>query len=124
MNNKITAQQMLNALPIIQKMMNYNLPIKAAYSIFNLAKIINQQQEFFTQKERDLITQHEAEILDGGNVRFKDSQSQIEFMKAHNELMSCEIEGLESITLKFDDFKDATFTPAEIAALEGVIELE
>ena len=122
--NKITAQQMLNSLPTIQKMMNYNLPVKAAYSVFNLAKQINQQQEFFTQKERDLITQYEAEVLDSGNVRFKDPQSQFEFMKAHKELMDCEVEGIAPIELQFDDFKDATFTPAEIAALEGVIELK
>lgn len=120
----MTAQQMLNSLPIIQKMMNCNLPIKAAYSVFNLAKEINQQQEFFINKEKDMIAQYGAEILESGNVRFKDAQTQFEFMKAHKELMDCEVEGITPIELHFDDFKDATFTPVEIAALEGVINLK
>ena len=71
-----------------------------------------------------MITQYEAEVFEGGNIRFKDSQSQLEFMKAHYELMDCEVEGIDMVTLNFDDFKDATFTPAEIAALDGVIELK
>lgn len=120
----MTAQNIFSALPIVQKIMVLNLPIKAAYNVYKLAKQINEQQEFFAKKEQDLITQHGAEILEGGNIHFKDSQSQLEFMKVHKELMDCEVEGIAPIELHFDDFKDATFTPAEIAALDGVIELK
>lgn len=113
-------QQMFNSLPILQRMMELKLPIKKAYSIYSLAKQINEQREFFINEEKKLIERYSAETLENGSVKFKDEESQKKFIIEHNELMQYEID-VKTIYLNFEDLKDSEFTPAELMQLEGAI---
>lgn len=113
-------QQMLNSLPVLQRMMELKLPIKKAYSIYSLAKVINEQREFFINEEKKLIEKFEAEVLEGGNIRFKDAESQRDFMKEHSVLMKFEVNA-EVVDLSFEDLGNAEFTPVELMQLEGII---
>jgi hypothetical protein len=117
----MTVQQMLSALPMVQKIMELKLPIKKAYKAYYLAKVINEKRDFFIGEEKKLIDKFEAEVLEDGNIRFKDSESQLGFMRDHAELMNYEIEDVAAIELSFDDLGEAKFTPMEIMQLEGVI---
>ena len=56
----MTAQNMLNALPIIQRFMDLNLPIDKAYKVFSLTKQINEKSEFFINKENYRLEPVEA----------------------------------------------------------------
>lgn len=113
-------QQMLNSLPTLQRMMELKLPIKKAYSIYTLEKLINEQRNFFVNEEKKLIDKFNAEVLEGGKLKFKDTESQLGFVAEHNELMQYEIDAV-AIDLSFEDLGDAEFTPAELMQLEGVI---
>lgn len=117
----MTVQQMLNALPVLQKVMELKLPIKKAYKIYSLAKFIEDKRQFFVEEEKKLITKFEGEILENGNIRFKTPVEQGKFSQEHQELMTYEVEGLESIDLSFDDLGEAEFTPRDLMLLEGVI---
>lgn len=116
----MTVQQMLNSLPILQRMMELKLPIKKAHGIYSLAKVINEQREFFINEEKKLIEKFNAEILEGGNIRFKDAESQVGFMTEHNALMHYEVDAA-ALDLSFEDLGDSEFTPVELMQLEGVI---
>ena len=117
----MTVQQMLNSLPILQRLMELKLPIKKAHKVYSLAKVINEQREFFINEEKKLIEKYEAEVLENGGVRFKDAETQGLFLQEHAVLMDYEVTEVKGIELSFDDLGDAEFMPAELLQLEGVI---
>ena len=114
-------QQLLNALPIMQKLIGLKLPIRKAHKVFLMAKKAEEQKEFFVQEERKLIEKFEAEIKEDGRIYFKDAESKEAFLAADAELGQLEIDGFDPIYLTFDDMEDETFTATDIAALDGVI---
>ena len=117
----MTVQQMLNSLPILQRVMELKLPIKKAYKAYILAKVINEKREFFINEEKKLIEKFDAETMDGGNIKFKTAEDQFGFLQEHAELMNYEVADLEVLELSFDELGDAEFTPVEIMQLEGVV---
>lgn len=116
----MTVQQMLNSLPILQRMMELKLPIKKAYKVYSLARVINEQREFFINEEKKLIEKFEVEVLKGGNIRFKDAESQTGFIEEHSALMNFEVNAA-AVDLSFEDLGNSEFTPAELMQLEGVV---
>lgn len=117
----MTVQQMLNALPVLQKIIELKLPIKKAYKIYSLTKVIEDKRQFFVAEERKLVDKFNAEILENGSIKFKSVEDQMTFSQEHADLMTYEIEDLETLELNFDDLGDATFTPRELMLIEGVI---
>lgn len=116
----MTVQQMLNSLPILQRIIEFKLPIKKAYAIYSLTKVINEQREFFINEEKKLIEKFNVEILAEGSIRFKDAESQRGFIVEHDALMQFEVNAV-AIDLSFKDLENVEFTPAELMKLEGVI---
>lgn len=119
----MNAKQMLNALPTIKKIMNLDLPFKTSYAFFGLAKKITEQQEFFINKEKEMITKYDAKIQESGEIQFRDVQAQANFVKEHDELMNCDIEGIAAIQININDLANIKLTPLEIGTLEGFIEI-
>ena len=117
----MTAIQVINALPMAQKLMGLNLPVKKAYKIYTLAKLINDKRDFFINEEKKIIDKFEGTILEGGNIQFKDTETQIKFSQEHAELMNYEVDDIEIIELSFNDLGEAVFSALEIAALDGII---
>ena len=115
------AIQLINTLPIIQKLMGLNLPIKKAYKIYTLAKLINDKRDFFINEEKKIIDKFDGNLTESGNIIFKDEETQIKFSQEHYELMNYEIDDIEIIELSFNDFEGAELSALEIAALEGLI---
>lgn len=116
----MTVQQMLNSLPVLQRVIDLKLPLKKAYKVYSLAKVINEQREFFIKEEKKLIEEFNAEILDNGSIKFNDAEDQQTFMQKHIDLMNYEVD-LTAVELSFDDLGDAEFTAKDMMALEGVI---
>lgn len=117
----MTVQQMFNSLPILQRMMELKLPINKAYAIYTLAKQINDEREFFINKERQMITQFNAEILENGSIKFQNAEDQAKFVSEHAALMGCELENLKAVHLCVEDLGNAEFSPIELMQLEGAI---
>ena len=117
----MTALEMLNALPCIQKLMDLKLPVKKAFKVYSLAKQINEQRDFFINEEKKLIEKFQGVVDERGMITFNSVEDQQAFSREHNELMSFVLEGIEPIELSFADLGDAEFTPMELAILEGVI---
>ena len=68
------AIQLINTLPIIQKLMGLNLPIKKAYKIYTLAKLINDKRDFFINEEKKIIDKFDGNLTESGNIIFKDEE--------------------------------------------------
>lgn len=117
----MTVQQMLNAFPVLQKIMELKLPIKKAYEIYNLAKIIDEKKDFFMKEEQKIIVKFNAEILENNDIHFNSTEDRFDFIKEHTELMNYDITDLEALELNFSDLGDVNFTPIEIMQLEGII---
>ena len=117
----MTVKQMLDSLPVLQRVMELKLPIKKAHKLYSLAKSINEQREFFINEEKKLVKKFNGEIVEGFNLKFENSEDQAKFAVEHIELLSYEIPELAAIELSFDDLGDVAFTPIELSMLEGVI---
>ena len=117
----MTATQILNALPVVQKMSGFKLPVKKAYKIYSLAKKINEYRDFFINEEKKLIDKFNATILDNGNIKLNSSEDQVKFSEEHFALMNTIIEDIEMVELNFNEIGDMEITPAEIEALDGVV---
>ena len=117
----MTISQMLNAFPVVQKIMELKLPIKKAYKVYTLVKVINDKRDFFINEEKKLIDKFEGTLLQNGKIQFKSAEIQVKFAEEYNELMNYIIEDVEVFELKFEDLGEVEFTPAEIGMLEGVI---
>jgi hypothetical protein len=114
-------QQLLNALPVMQKLIGLKLPIRKAHKVFLMAKKADEQKEFFVQEEKKLIEKFDAEMQEDGIIHFKDAESHASFIAADRELCQLEIDGFDPIYLTYDDMGDETFTATDIAALDGVV---
>jgi hypothetical protein len=121
MEINMNIQQIFNAIPVIQKITNFKLPIKKAYIIYSLSKQINEYKSFFFQEERKLAESCNAEISEDGKLTFKSPEDQVKFIQEHNEMFIQELEDFKAVDLKLDDLGDETLSPQDIMALEGVI---
>jgi DNA integrity scanning protein DisA with diadenylate cyclase activity len=116
----MTADKILNALPVVQKLVSLQLPVKKAYKVYSLAKQINEQREFFINEEKKMIEKFSVTI-ESGNLHFKSSEDQALFVAEHNELMQYQVEGLTPIELSFTDLGNLEITPMEMSSLDGVV---
>jgi hypothetical protein len=117
----MTIKQMLNALPVVQKIMELKLPIKKAFKVYSLAKQINEQRDFFINEEKKLIEKFQAQVSEQGVLSFSSQEEQSAFSKEYKEILNFSIENLEIVELKFEDLGDAAFSPIELSLLDGVI---
>lgn len=119
----MTTKQMLQAIPVLQTLVSYKLPMQKAYAVYNLAKKIDEQKEYFANKEKELIEKYSGTINDKGQVSFANPEDFQGFAQEYNELNSVEVDisGVP-MTLSFSDFGDQQFSAADLMNLEGVIE--
>ena len=119
----MTTKQMLQAIPVLQTLVNYKLPMKTTYALYNLAKKINEQKEFFVNKEKELIEKYKGNLNGQGQISFEKSEDFQAFAKEYNELNDVEVDiGGVPVSIRFDDMGDQTLSAADIMNLEGVVE--
>lgn len=117
-------QQMLNATPVLEKLMTCKLPVKKAYEVYSLAKQIKEQKEFFINEEKKLIDKFNAEVTPEGYINFKNVEDQVQFSNEHKSLLEFEVESLNIIEFSFADLDGIEFTPSEFVLLEGVVDFK
>ena len=114
-------QQMFNALPILQRLVELKLPLNKAFAVYNLIKQIESNREFFIKEERKLIEQFNVELLSNGDLKFNSPEEQAKFIQQHTEMMQCELDDLKVVEISLNDLKDECFSAKEIMLLEGVV---
>lgn len=117
----MTAQQILTAMPILQKVMALKLPVKKAYQIYILFKQLDEMRQFFAQEEKKLITKYGVQIAKDGSIQFDSTEEREAFVAEHAELMEYKMDHLKPIELSFADLGEAELSANDFLQLEGVI---
>ena len=115
------SQQLISALPVLNKLMELKLPIKKAYALYSLAKQVNEYREFFINEEKKRVTIFNIQVAENGDLHFNSQEDQLKFIQEHNELMSYEMEDIKCVDLLFTDLGDLEITPIELGLLDGII---
>lgn len=119
----MTINEMLKALPVLQRVVNFQLAPKKAYEVLSLAKKINEKRAFFIKEERKLIEKFNAEMDETGAYVFPTEEECLAFSEAAEEMMEMDA-GIQKIDLSFEDFSENTMSPAELATLECIINFQ
>jgi hypothetical protein len=122
----MTLQQMLNAIPVLQDIVNLKLPAKQAYSLFKLGKEINNQREFFANEERKLVEKFKGSVNEEGQISFEDPADQQGFIKEYVELNNMDADISVSLPIKVDiDYLGGeSLTANDIELLSGIVEFD
>lgn len=111
-----------NALVRLSQM---RLPIKTAFSVYQLVKKIEEPYKFAFEEEKKLINKYNAEVKENGIISFSSAEDKNSFQNELQELnqLDHDIE-IEPIVIKIEDLGEQTITPSDILALEGFVEFE
>lgn len=101
------------------------LPIKTAFSVYQLVKKIEEPYKFALEEEKKLINKYNAEVKENGIISFSSAEDKGNFQNELQELnqLDHDIE-IEPIVIKMEDLGEQTITPSDIFALEGFVEFE
>ena len=101
------------------------LPIKTAFSVYQLVKKIEEPYKFALEEEKKLINKYNAEVKENGIISFSSAEDKNSFQNELQELnqLNHDIE-IEPIVIKIEDLGEQTITPSDIFALEGFVEFE
>ena len=101
------------------------LPIKTAFSVYQLVKKIEEPYKFALEEEKKLINKYNAEVKENGIISFSSAEDKDSFQNELQELnqLDHDIE-IEPIVIKIEDLGEQTITPSDILALEGFVEFE
>lgn len=101
------------------------LPIKTAFSVYQLIKKIEEPYKFAFEEEKKLINKYNAEVKENGIISFSSAEDKNSFQNELQELnqLDHDIE-IEPIVIKIEDLGEQTITPSDILALEGFVEFE
>lgn len=111
-----------NALVRLSQM---RLPIKTAFSVYQLVKKMEEPYKFALEEEKKLINKYNAEVKENGIISFSSAEDKGSFQNELQELnqLDHDIE-IEPIVIKMEDLGEQTITPSDIFALEGFVEFE
>ena len=101
------------------------LPIKTAFSVYQLVKKIEEPYKFALEEEKKLINKYNAEVKENGIISFSSAEDKDSFQNELQELnqLDHDIE-IEPIVIKIEDLGEQTITPSDIFALEGFVKFE
>lgn len=103
--------------PLI-KLVKLELPIKTSYKLSKILKKVGQELADLEEERVKLVKKYGDQDDESQSIQVKDSEKYEEFAREFGELLQ------EEITLDFDPISidalgdEATFSPAELAALE------
>ena len=101
------------------------LPIKTAFSVYQLVKKMEEPYKFALEEEKKLINKYNAEVKENGIISVSSAEDKNSFQNELQELnqLDHDIE-IEPIVIKIEDLGEQTITPSDIFALEGFVEFE
>lgn len=115
-------QSVVKACDALYNLTNCRLPVKKAYSVYKLQQALESPYNFVANEERKAIEDCHAEVQPDGKITFKEISDAVKYRDRMNEVYDMDVEiKAEPVTLTEKDMGDATISPADIAALEGLI---
>lgn len=123
---KITLYNLMQSMPIFQKLVVQPFPAKQAFLLARLTKKLDEEMTNFNDCRRELILKYAQKDTNGEAIFENDSVKLMEgteaaFQKESVDLLNTEIE-LAITPIKLDWLENATLTPQEMATIEPFIE--
>ena len=115
--------EILRAFSALKDIQNIHLPAKAAHAIFMTQKAMKTQIDFQVEHQKNLIAKYEGTISPTGEVTFPGESVPKEFLADMDDLMASEAEmNIEPVTIPLEMVDGQALTPADITALEGIVD--
>ena len=113
------------AYPALIKLGDYKLPVKKAYEIYKLIKIIDDKYKFAVEEEKKYIKQFNGKINADGSVSFENAESFGQFQERLAELNEMQLDiNVSAVVLNEADLGNQTISPTDIFNLEGFVVFE
>ena len=127
--------ELTRAMNAVRKLSAMDMPTRDAYKIFKLNRSMETICAFCQERERGLIDKYGATVESDGTIRFgnggddaiqeKCNANMEAFIKEINDFHNTEAEAdFSPVTLQLDTLAGQKIAPADIAALEGIVEFE
>lgn len=110
---KVAIFQIKNAEPVLSKLVNEKLPVKASFRITKIINSITKDLEHFETFRTQLFDKY-GEMQDDSTKVIK-PENQDAFLQEINSLLREEVE-LPDVKLSLEDLGDIKITPAELSA--------
>lgn len=122
---KKTLIQTSNAEAALQGFLEASLPPKKAWSLYQLSKLLNEQNEFYINEQRKILIKYDGEPQPNGYVKFSSPEVSLQAQTDLNELSQLEVElNVTPITLTENDTQDIRISMQQAAALDGFVIFE
>ena len=109
--------EIVNAQPILEKMVAFDLPLPSAVKLAKNVTEINEVFKLFSEKRQALFTEYGTPSEDNPENLVVSEENKDEFQTKFNELLTSEIE-VEIKTLKIEDLgSDAKLSASDIMAV-------
>jgi hypothetical protein len=116
---QLTIGTILDAQPVLGKLVNLPLPVKSAYWIARLAEHVSREFQVAEQKRVELIKTHGGDPDEKGNVSVK-PESLNAFLADFAELCGIEVE-VDCKPISLESLESASLTPADFLALGPLV---
>lgn len=118
---KLKIREILEAAPILKKVTNFSLPVKASYNIMRNMKKIEQELRPFEESRLQLVRKHGKEDEDG---KVSVTEKKLEdFYKDVSSLLEEDIE-VDIRTVKIEQLEEIKLTPSEVQCIDFILEKE
>lgn len=122
---KLTLIQTSNAVATLQGFLEASLPPKKAWQLYQLSKLLNEQNEFYINEQRKILIKYDGKPQPNGYVKFSSPEVSLQAQADLNELSQLEVElDITPITLTENDTQDIRISMQQAAALDGFVIFE
>ncbi|PRR84736.1 hypothetical protein [Clostridium luticellarii] len=123
---KISNQEILKKVDAFNSIVKKQLPVCASYAISKNIEAFNREIEFYNKERKKLVDKYSKKDDKGKTVKSKKGEITLEkpeeFQKEHEELLNIETE-IEVCTCTIANLGDKEpFSPAEITAINFMLE--
>lgn len=119
----MTQKQIIDAYKVLNKLNSQPMPIKTAYALHKLRRVLQPAWDFQVERENALLQKYKPELVENGVLQFKSPDD----LREWNETMA-EVNALPSdidvtpVTVAMTDYM--RLAPSDIDQLEGFVIFE
>ena len=125
---KLTLRQLLDAQPALQRLSSERLPVKLAYNVARLIKVLQPELDEFMKQRDELIKEHGTKRSTTDAEKAQHGDEIIEVMPAQMSMFRKQVDELTTVVVTVDraplklDADNISISAADLLALEPLLE--
>ena len=118
----MTYSQVVQGKQAIDRICGMSFPIRTAYQLFKMKKVIDSLFEFEVGQEKQAVEKYGGTIQKDGTIKFDHGENGLSFADEIDALLKTEVsEKVEPVVIDMKDIEDMSVSPAMIRQLEGFV---